>query len=204
MASLPVLFGGLVAGAIALEYGWKTVKAEWQSSSSASSGSTPQATAGAYQNPVPQATRWGRTDQGVDVDASPGSPVVSIGDAKVIGIIPGWYDGQPYVWTQLLSGPEAGKYVYYAEQLIPSVQAGDTVSAGQQIGTVAQTGTGLEIGYALSSGETLARSLGDYTEGIATSAGAAFRKLLADSGVPVGTGAGQSSGTTIGPSDYPS
>jgi murein DD-endopeptidase MepM/ murein hydrolase activator NlpD len=133
-----------------------------------------------YVNPIPGAT-IGRTDMGVDANLPVGHPILAIGDSKVIGISPNWYQGQPYVLMQLTSGPKAGQYWYVAEQIAPSVRPGQTVRAGQQIGTYASSGTGIEIGWGSSTpGRTLAQAqgnTGDATHGNAP-AGVAFRSFL--------------------------
>jgi murein DD-endopeptidase MepM/ murein hydrolase activator NlpD len=103
-------------------------------------------------NPLPGFSK-GRTDQGVDYSAQPGAPIRAIGDAKVLGILPDWYKGQPFVYYELLSGPAKGKVVYVAEQISPHVKPGQRVRAGQAIGTYATSGTGIETGFAQRNGQ---------------------------------------------------
>lgn len=133
-----------------------------------------------YVNPIPGAV-VGRTDQGVDANLTAGKPILAMGDSKVVQITP-WYKGQPLVLMQLTSGPQAGKYWYVAEQIAPSVKAGQTVRAGQQIGTYAPSGTGLELGWGSPSTPHLtlatAPGHGGYQEGQATPEGASFRSFL--------------------------
>jgi len=133
------------------------------------------ATGVSYVNPVPGGTVTPRTDQGVDISASPGTPIFAITAEKVMGILPNWYKGQPYVWFRQLG---TNTYNYVAEQIIPSVKPGDIVQAGQRVGTVAPSGTGLEVGWATPSGETLARATTGYTEGQATPAGQSYREQV--------------------------
>ena len=128
--------------------------------------------AGKYVNPLPGFTK-GRTDQGVDYSAKPGAPIKAIGNAKILGISPDWYKGQPF-----LDGPQKGKIVYVAEQINPSVKAGQEVKAGQQIGTYAQSGTGIETGFGAPGGRTQAQATTGYTEGQETQAGKQIRQLL--------------------------
>jgi murein DD-endopeptidase MepM/ murein hydrolase activator NlpD len=136
--------------------------------------------AGKYVNPLPGFTK-GRTDMGVDYSAKPGAPIKAIGNAKILGISPNWYQGQPYLSYELLDGPQKGKVVYVAEQINPSVKAGQRVAAGQRIGTYAQSGTGIETGFGTSTGgRTLAQATGntgDVTHGNAP-AGIQIRQLL--------------------------
>lgn len=148
-----------------------------------------------------------RIDQGQDFALTPGAPIRAIGDAKVLGIQPNWYEGQPFVYYQLTSGPAAGRVVFVAEQINPLVKPGQQVKAGQLIGTYASTGTGLELGWATPSGSTLARATTGYTEGQPTAAGESFSKFLASLGVRV-SGSGSAAikgagGSNLGGSLFP-
>jgi murein DD-endopeptidase MepM/ murein hydrolase activator NlpD len=131
-----------------------------------------------YVSPFSAKATAGRTDQGVDFSAPPGSSVLAIGRAKIMGIEQNWYRGQPFIYYKLLDGPRAGQYVYAAEQIQPTVRVGQIVPAGQPIGRVARSGTGLELGFATANGATLAHSTTGYVEGRATAAGDAFRSFL--------------------------
>jgi rare lipoprotein A len=130
-----------------------------------------------YVNPLPGA-RMGRTDMGVDFSASPGSAVRAIGTGLITAIVPNWYKGQPLVEELLTRGPRAGQFVYYAEQLTPSVRKGQNVAAGERIGVVASSGTGLELGFGAGGGKTLAQATTGYSEGQVTSAGRSFARFV--------------------------
>jgi murein DD-endopeptidase MepM/ murein hydrolase activator NlpD len=121
---------------------------------------TPAAPEGQYVHPLPSAT-IGRTDMGVDMSAKPGTPIRAIGDSKVLEIQPNWYSGQPYVSLELQSGPQKGKIYYVAEQIAPSVKAGQFVRGGHAIGHVAGQGTGLELGWGAPGGRTRAQATGN-------------------------------------------
>lgn len=127
-----------------------------------------------YTNPVPGGT-VGRTDQGVDISAKPGTPVYAITKETLVGVIQNWYNGQPFYWFR-----EAGSnaYNYVAEQFRSNLRVGQTVQQGQEIGTVAPSGTGLELGWATASGQTLARATTGYSEGQATPAGQSYRQQV--------------------------
>ena len=156
-----------------------------------------------YTNPFERATGivWERTDEGVDAAMSPGSPLVAFAPSKVIGLVP-FYAGQPAIVFEITGGPLAGKWWYLAEEITPTVISGQTVAAGQAVATYAPAGTGIEIGWwTPNGGYPLAHAA--YAEGRATPAGADFRYLLQALGANPGTGAGQSGGTTIGTSYYP-
>lgn len=131
-----------------------------------------------YTNPVPGGT-VGRTDQGVDISAPPGTPVDAIANETLVGIIPNWFQGQPFYWFK-----ETGRnvYNYVAEQFRSNLRIGQTVRQGQEIGTVAPSGTGLELGWATASGQTVARATTGYREGQATPAGQSYRQRVIQGG----------------------
>lgn len=189
MDNLALMFGAIVSGGVLIHYGVGGLRQAFAGTAASaavpgSSGPLPTPDGRGYVPPLPTGTRPGRTDQGVDFGGIPaGTPVRSIGRARVVGILPNWYSGQPFVWTQLLDGPEAGQFVYYAEQLVPTVHPGQVLQAGEPVGHVAATGTGLELGYATASGETLARATSGYVEGQATAAGQRFAQLMGSLGL---------------------
>lgn len=132
-----------------------------------------------FLNPV-QGGTIGRADQGVDIAAPPGSAVVDPvpGISKYVGTIRNWFQGQPFQWFKVTSGPLKGRYWYGAEQINFTTGPGSTVRQGQQIGTIAPSGTGTEFGFATPSGQTLARATTGYKEGQPTRAGSAFANLV--------------------------
>jgi hypothetical protein len=136
-----------------------------------------------YVDPLPASARIGRTDMGVDADLSPGDPIVAPGTSRVLGIMPNWYQGQPYVALQLLDGPMKGHNYYIAEQLTPDVSVGQVVQQGQPIGHYAASGTGIEMGWAGPNWEqTLAQASGhdnaDQGDHADTPAGISFHNFL--------------------------
>jgi murein DD-endopeptidase MepM/ murein hydrolase activator NlpD len=134
-----------------------------------------------------------RVDMGQDFAMTPGSPILALGDSKVLGVIHNWYQGQPYVWFQLLNehggtsptqaAPYAGQFWYVAEQITPSVSVGQTVKAGQQVATYAASGTGIETGFAAPGGSTLAQAHHDVGANHFSIEGQAFSELLSKLGV---------------------
>jgi len=135
-----------------------------------------------YVQPVPGGV-IGRTDQGVDISAPPGTPIRAIADEQVVGIIPNWYAGQPFVWFRELG---TNVYNYVAEQITNLPRRGQIFRAGQTVATVAQSGTALELGYATASGQTLAKATTGYTEGQVTPAGQRYRQqVIMGGGGPV-------------------
>ena len=157
-----------------------------------------------YTNPFEKATGmvWERTDQGVDAAMQPGSPLLAFAPSKVEMIVPDFYAGQPAIVFEITAGPLAGKWWYLSEQIQPTVSQGQTIAAGQTIATYAPAGTGIEIGWWTPGGGYPLGHPG-YEEGLATNAGGDFRYLLQALGANPGTGAGMSSGPTMGNTYYP-
>ena len=157
-----------------------------------------------YTNPFEKATGlvWERTDQGVDAAMQPGSPLLAFAPSKVETIVPDFYAGQPAIVFEVTAGPLAGKWWYLSEQIEPTVSPGQRIAAGQTIATFAPAGTGIEIGWWTPGGGYPLGHPG-YEEGLATNAGGDFRYLLQALGANPGTGAGMSSGPTMGNTYYP-
>ncbi len=158
--------------------------------------------ANGYISPFTNPVTPTRMDQGIDYSMAPGSPIRVIGAAHIMGVLPDWYAGQPYIWYKLLSGSLAGKYVYVAEQItgtpgIPSdagqataslqAEVGKDVPAGTPIAYYATSGSAIETGFATSSGGTLARATGGYVENDSTAAAVSFNKLMVSLHVPDGS-----------------
>lgn len=127
---------------------------------------------------------------GVDFASAPGSPILAIGAAKILGIHRNWYppggpNGGNLLEYRLLSGRAAGRRVYVAEQINITVHPGEVVKAGATIGRYAASGTGIETGWAAGNGVTLAQATTGYHEGQRTPAGRSFRSFLGHLGVNV-------------------
>jgi hypothetical protein len=131
-----------------------------------------------YINPLPEVTRWERTDQGVDAVMSVGSPIVAPCRVKILDIEPNWYDGQPLVYFELLEGGYAGQVQYVAEQITDIAPPGSILDQGQAIARYAKTGTAIEYGWSTLSGITLAVATTGYEEGQITPAGRSIRRWL--------------------------
>jgi hypothetical protein len=158
---------------------------------------------GQYANPFAHAANLTsqRIDMGVDYDGQ--GEIDAIGDAHITfagtGIGGGWVCSTPTnggVVYQLDDGPDQDKYVYVAEDVIPTVKAGDTVRAGQQIATFAPpAGAGcIEIGWAAGPGSPspIALQDGGFHDGSGcaawrTAAGDNMSDLLHSLGGPYGT-----------------
>jgi len=152
------------------------------------------ATAG-YVNPLESAiVNPERVDQGVDY-AGVGK-LVAIGAGRVTRVSTdnsGWPG--TFIQYRLLSGADAGCYVYYAEGVVPAVglHQGDTVSAGEPIATIIPNyPTGIELGWGAGIGtKAYAKVAGqwdptDDEDNIASAAGKSFSALIAALGGPPG------------------
>ena len=158
---------------------------------------------GQYANPFAHTRNLTpqRIDMGVDYDGQ--GEIDAIGDAHITfaatGIGGGWVCSTPTnggIVYQLDDGPDQGKWVYVAEDVIPTVKAGDTVRAGQQIATFAPPGgTGcIEIGWASGPGSPspIALQDGGFQDGSGcaawrTAAGDNMSDLIHSLGGPYGT-----------------
>jgi Phage tail lysozyme len=157
-----------------------------------------------YTDPLQAATgiAWERTDQGVDAAMAPGSPLLAFAPSIVRMIVSDFYAGQPAIVFEATGGPLAGKWWYLSEEITPTVSQGQAIGAGQTVATYASAGTGIEIGWwAPGGGYPLGHP--GYEEGLATNAGGDFRHLLRALGANPGSGAGLSTGPTMGNADYP-
>jgi hypothetical protein len=131
-----------------------------------------------YINPLPDVTRWERTDQGVDAVMNVGAPILAPCRIKVLDIEPGWYLSQPLVYFELLEGADAGKVQYVAEQITDIAPPGSILEQGQPVARYAKTGTAIEYGWSTLSGITLAVATTGYEEGEITPAGRNMRAWL--------------------------
>lgn len=183
-----------------------------QPSQTGQTGQTGQPTpaASGYLNPlravsglVPE-----RVDQGVDFAGT--GPVYAIGDAVITDAMAansGW-PGGGWVSYQLTDGPDAGLVVYVAEDVTPTVQAGQHVSSATVIANMYNGGDGIETGWAAAQTSLTAESQMPEAGGIGaggpfpTMVGLSFDGLLQSLGVPASPGAGTSGYGTL-PAGYP-
>jgi hypothetical protein len=136
-----------------------------------------------------------RIDMGVDYADNSPDPILAVGDAVInyAGSDPGWLDGDAVNYT-LTDGPYAGRYVYLAESLTPTVHTGEQVTAGEEIATFAEPNTdGIETGWAAGPGLVVAKAStldqqahGEDPGDNRTYCGNEFSELLAQLGAPPG------------------
>ena len=145
-------------------------------------------TAGNLVNPIGPGLTSGRVDMGVDYSGT--GPLYAIGDGTITSTYNSGWPGGAFIGLHLSDG----RYVYYAEDISPAVQVGDTVKAGQLIGHA--TGQGIEVGWAASpgTGQTMAAATGQNQAGLnqgdpgyyPTGYGVSFSKLIHSLGGPAG------------------
>jgi peptidoglycan hydrolase CwlO-like protein len=141
---------------------------------------------GSYIDPLQSVDRWERTDQGVDATMPVGAPILAPSEVKILAIEPDWYAGQPLVYWELLTGPDAGMEQYVAEEITYIAPPGSILQQGQVIARYAASGTGIEYGWSTPDGVTLAVATTGYEEGQVTPAGVHMRDWLNSLGANAG------------------
>ncbi len=139
-----------------------------------------------YVNPLAHASVTPeRIDAGVDYSGT--GTLTAIGEGRVtyVGTSGTGWPGA-FVEYQLLNGPDAGRYVYYAEGVRPAVSVGQAVQAGQAVSyLIPGWSSGIEIGWGSGVGtQPLAQKLGENS--FPTAAGESFSALIASLGGPPG------------------
>jgi hypothetical protein len=139
-----------------------------------------------YANPLAEASVTPeRIDMGVDYAGT--GTLTAIGQGRVTYAATsdtGWPGA--FIEYQLMNGPDAGRYVYYAEGVRPAVSVGQVVQTGQPVAyLIPGWSTGIEIGWGSGIGtSTLAQKLGQGA--YPTAAGENFSALIASLGGPPG------------------
>jgi hypothetical protein len=163
----------------------------------------------AYRNPLRAVSGliMERVDQGVDFGGA--GPVYALGDAVITNAMAdnaGW-PGGGWITYQLTNGPDKGLTVYLAEDVTPTVQAGQTVTSSTVIANMFNGGAGIETGWATSDGST-AESQTPEAGGIdgngpfPTVVGLNFEAVLESLGVPAAPNASEP-GNGLLPSGIP-
>jgi len=186
-----------------------SAKAPASAPSAAAKQSAPPPPPPVYLNPfrsitglIPQ-----RIDMGADFAGS--GPVYPIGAAVVIsatGANGGW-PGGGWITYQLTDGPAAGLVVFVAEDVQPTVQAGEHVTPTTVIAQMSNGPDGIETGWAMpdgSSAESQLAAAGGISGGgpFPTMVGVNFDRLLVALGVPAGPNAGDATYGVL-PAGYP-
>jgi len=155
-----------------------------------------------YANPFRNArVRPGRIDQGIDYSGT--GPIHALGPGVIEQTTnAGWQPGGAFVAERLTAGPNAGQYVYFAEDINPTVKVGQRVDASTVIGYFAPPGGVIEAGWAApppNLGQALAYTQGQASPGPdpganPTPLGQDFAGLLGSLGAPVSPGTSDGGG----------
>jgi hypothetical protein len=148
-----------------------------------------------------------RVDMGADFGGS--GPVYAIGDGVITnatGASGGW-PGGGWITYRLTDGPDAGLMVYVAEDVKPTVQAGQHVTSSTVIADMFNGGDGIETGWAMPDGASAESELpaaGGISGGgpFPTMIGLSFEGLLTSLGVPAGNNSSESGFGAL-PPNYP-
>jgi murein DD-endopeptidase MepM/ murein hydrolase activator NlpD len=148
-----------------------------------------------------------RVDMGADFAGA--GPVYALGDGVVTNATAdneGW-PGGGWITYRLTDGPDAGLVVYLAEDVTPTVSAGEQVTPETVIAHMYNGGDGIETGWAMPDGDSAESQL-PVAGGIGgdgpfpTAVGLNFDKLLQALGVPAAPNASQAPFGVL-PAQYP-
>ena len=103
---------------------------------------------------------------------------------------------------QIVSGPLAGKYWYWSEEIVPNVGVGPDCRGRADRGDVRAVHNGHQIGWWAPNPGRPRGGVEGYTEGHGTPAGADFRYLLEQLGANPRDGARRSPPPTVGTTVY--
>jgi hypothetical protein len=155
----------------------------------------PVSTATGYVNPLAHArVKPERVDQGVDYAGTGWLAAIGPGKITEVGTDGTGWPGA-FIEYQLLTGPSAGCFVFYAEGVTPTpgLHKGQTVVAGQEIASIIEGwSTGIEIGWGAGVGtrtyaaQTTKWTPTDDADNVASPAGLTFSALVTALGGPAG------------------
>jgi peptidoglycan hydrolase-like protein with peptidoglycan-binding domain len=148
--------------------------------------SSPPPSSTGYVNPLAHASVTPeRIDAGVDYAGTGSLTALGAGRVTYVGTSGTGWPGA-FVEYQLTNGPDAGRFVYYAEGVRPAVRVGQAVGAGQTVAyLIPGWSSGIEIGWGSGAGtQPLAQKLGENS--FPTAAGESFSALIASLGGPPG------------------
>lgn len=141
-----------------------------------------------------------RVDMGVDYGGK--GPLYALGSGTITNVTNSGWPNSTFLALHLDQGQYAGRYVYYAEDLTPSVSVGQHVSTGQQIAQATGGSSGIELGWASPPGTGNALGASQFSGNNATAYGVSYSNLIASLGGKPGIVSGPVSGTV--PSVFPS
>lgn len=166
----------------------------------------PTSPASGYANPLRAIVglRPERVDQGVDYGGA--GPIYALGDGVIENVFSSGWPGGVFIDELLTDGPAQGLSVYYAEDIHPTVNVGDTVTPQTVIGNVFDGPEGIETGWAdPNAGSQRALGFAQWGEKAgsenSTAYGINYNALLESLGAPGGNINGTASGSV--PSNFP-
>lgn len=146
---------------------------------------------GPYVDPIGSGLKPARIDMGVDYTGA--GTLYAMGAGTIENVSNSGWPGGKFISLKLDEGPYAGKYVYYAENIKPSVSKGQHVSAGTPIGEAVGTYPYIEVGWAAApgTGQALAAATGQAASsgdpgGVSTAYGVSMSNLIHSLGGPGG------------------
>lgn len=143
------------------------------------------------------------------VDFGGNGPVYALGDAVITNATAasaGW-PGGGWITYQLTSGPAKGLQVYLAEDVVPTVRAGQHVTSATVIANMSNRGDGIETGWAMADGASAESQLAE-AGGISgggpfpTQVGLNFDRLFVALGAPAAPNSDAAGNGTL-PAAYP-
>jgi hypothetical protein len=159
---------------------------------------------GGLVNPIGRGARPERVDMGVDYGGF--FPLYALGSGMITNVNNSGWPGGTFIDLRL-NPPYGSGYWYYAEDIMPAVRVGQSMSAGQLIGHAYGGPSGIEVGWASGvGGQTMAAAQGQDRAGLAhgdpgafpTAWGIAASNLIGSLGGPRGLARGPIQGGTAG------
>jgi hypothetical protein len=153
-----------------------------------------------YVNPIGPGLKPGRIDMGVDYTGS--GPLYAMAAGTITSVYNSGWPGGKFIGLKM----DTGQYMYYAENINPSVSVGQRVAAGQKIGQAVGTFPYIEVGWAAppGTGNAMAAAAGQAATsgdpgGKSTAYGVSMSNLISSLGGPAGiVTPGGISGTVAG------
>jgi hypothetical protein len=114
-----------------------------------------------WTDPIGKGLQPARIDMGVDYTGS--GPLYAMGAGTITNVYNSGWPGGKYIGLHL----DSGQYMYYAENINPSVHVGEKVQKGQLIGNAVGTYPFIEVGWSAppGTGQTMAAKTGQSAKG---------------------------------------
>jgi hypothetical protein len=116
----------------------------------------PPPTTSGYRDPLRAVSDLVMERVGQGVDFGGAGPVYALGDGVITSATTGnaGWPGGGWITYRLTDGPDTGLTVYLAEDVTPTVQAGQPVTSSTVIANMFSGGAGIETGWATSAAST--------------------------------------------------